>query len=121
MIKNKKKGKNSDEKTWNMNAKKKKKKPQVFFNTSVKVAKSEKSLRNWGLFLCVFELKKSPFLGAFFVCFFYLDTTRHYFGTKSGRVVGLRPYALKGLNCFKNRISTLRFQKKRLALFPSRS
>lgn len=83
--------------------------------------KDKKSLRDPGAFLFVFELKKARFLGAFLKCFFYLDTTRHYFGTKSGRVVGLRLYALKGFRTSKSRFSCLRFQKKRLALFPSKS
>lgn len=83
--------------------------------------KDKKSLRDPGAFLFVFELKKARFLGAFLKCFFYLDTTRHYFRKKMRALVGLRLYALKGFCSYKSRFSCLRFQKKRLALFPSKS
>lgn len=83
--------------------------------------KDKKSLRDPGAFLFVFELKKARFWGAFLKCFFYLDTTRHYFGTKSGRVVGLRTYSLNGYSDSKKCFLRIRFQKKRLALFSSKS
>ena len=71
----------------------------------------------FGCFFFVFELKKARFFGAFLKCFFYLDTTRHYFRRKSGRVVGLRTYSNKGYSDSKKCFLRIRFQKKDLPFF----